>query len=639
MKDQLYGIAILILLGTAGIVVFQPGLIKHAADRAGIGNNKRAITNDGIPLSTYSSSDIEHVSPSVEQNQSFSSDFSPPEDLQNDYVYIQAPRTELTPETEGVDLIDIPEFSVDTIPDYSDTTMQVASVEAVSDIPDYGFDDVAIVFPEEHEDAFPTDSETNYVAPPEADFSVFDQPSLLEPEPKPEIRQPDQRYAEFALVGSAVPNYPDPIVQPPQIEPTESIFYDPNSTENRNSAGPIAVQTKPIASPPTGEQSNTAPMLDLPPNNNAESQPGRFHIDPNMVEIVPVPGALTLARVGNEIILGCDVYPEAKKRIYLDIKENLKKVPPEDRAKITDEEIEDHKQKMLVQYFPHILEQQIQMTLLYCDFTHGRKKEDIASIERKIGDGFDDKELPNLIKTFEVKNRQELNRILEKEIGSSIDREKALFVRNMLAYSWMSEQIREATGECNHDEMLWYYESHLAEFEHKAKSKWFQLTVATSQTMSPEEAKKKLIWMANQVVSGVPFNEIAMKYSDGPTAKTGGAWDWTGKGVLVSTELENAIFQTPVGNISPIIEDQIGVHIVKVVERVDQSYTPFTEAQTKIREKIKELRRQKKEVEYLAELNRKFQPEIYIDSPTPLDPQNTRIVLPESNGKSLHWHR
>ena len=658
----------LISLGTAGIVVFQPGLIKHASEIAGFGEQRQTSTRNHYDESedspAFQSKGMD-TAPDFARNQSYSGHIIPDDSIDapdiveshDEYVYTQAPRIELIPETKGVDLIDMPES---TIPEYTSIMPLTASVNEVSEIHEheYSFDEFSHALTQEHEDAHPTDSDADFISHSQpnsdADFSAFNQMLVSDPVPELEVQQPEPRHGEYSSVEAAVPNHSGPIARPPKTA-DEIVLYDPNSVENRTTSEQIASQTRPIAVPPTNEQPTSSPpqqatnlhsqqpqpiaAQDLPPNITQETQPGRFHIDRNIVEIVPVPGAETLARVGTQVVLGCDVYPETKKRIYVDVMDNLKKLPPEDRAIITDEEIEEQRQKMLSLYFPHILEQQIQTTLLYCDFAQPRKKEEIASVERKIGDSFDNDEIPRLLKMFDAKNKLELNRKLEKEIGSSIDRERSLFVRNYIAYMWMSSQIQEAAGECTHDEMMQYYESHLAEFENKARSKWSQLTVATSNTMPLEEAQKKLIWMANQIISGVSFEEVAMKYSNGPTAKTGGAWDWTGKGVLVSTVLEDAIFQTPVGNLSPIIEDQMGVHIVKVVERVDQSYTPFTEAQTKIREKIKGLRKQKKEAEYLAELRRRFQPEVYITSPSQSDPQQIHIVLPESNGKSLHWHR
>ena len=66
---------------------------------------------------------------------------------------------------------------------------------------------------------------------------------------------------------------------------------------------------------------------------------------------------------------------------------------------------------------------------------------------------------------------------------------------------------------------------------------------------------------------GAPFPEIARSGSDGVTASDGGARDWTTQGSLVSKKLDEALFGLPVGELSPILEDEYGLHIVRVTER------------------------------------------------------------------------
>ena len=52
-------------------------------------------------------------------------------------------------------------------------------------------------------------------------------------------------------------------------------------------------------------------------------------------------------------------------------------------------------------------------------------------------------------------------------------------------------------------------------------------------------------------------------------------------------EAIQAIFSLPIGQLSPILEDERGFHIVRVVERQDMSRTPFSELQPEIKKKIK----------------------------------------------------
>ncbi len=363
----------------------------------------------------------------------------------------------------------------------------------------------------------------------------------------------------------------------------------------------------------------------------------RFQVDPGIVEVLPCPGAETIARVGTEVILGCDILPEAKKIAYINVRDQLQKMPPEVQANYSEKDIQAQKNAIVAEVLPFLLEQQIKSTLLYCDFTMGKKREEIKEMERRVGDSFDDKMYPNLLKQFNVRTRSELNEVLEKETGSSLDREKASFIRKFIAESWMFNCIGQAAnGECTYEEMLRYYNDHLSDFEHKPRARWEQLTVRFSPKMPKEEARKKIAWMGDQVLQGAPFEEIAKHNSDGPTAAKGGDWPWTAEGSLASSVLEKEVFSAPVGKLGPILEDQTGLHIIRILEREDRTYTPFLETQASIREKIREQRRNKKEADFISELYRRYQPEKYTDVVQSLVRQETKVVLPQENGTSLH---
>jgi parvulin-like peptidyl-prolyl isomerase len=108
--------------------------------------------------------------------------------------------------------------------------------------------------------------------------------------------------------------------------------------------------------------------------------------------------------------------------------------------------------------------------------------------------------------------------------------------------------------------------------------------------------------MGNEVLAGRPFAEVAASRSEGPTARSGGRFDWTSKGSLASKLLDEAIFTLPIGQLSAILEEEKALHIVRVTERVEAGRTPFIEAQTGIRDTLRQERRQKSMNDYLSRL-------------------------------------
>ncbi len=503
--------------------------------------------------------------------------------------------------------------------DFADGAVSQVGYVRQAERPRFDSQEITLYEPE-NVDSSAVESQAN----PAYAVDPFLQPNLPQQQPG-FARQPDYvqqrefgQQPEFAQQQSFV-QPPLPVRVPQEIIPPS-----PNT-------GFGDVATSPIFPPPLGGYETEFH------SGQRQRTDSRFQVDPNIVEVLPCPGAETIARVGTEVILGCDILPEAKKIAYFNVRDQLQNMPPEVRANYTEEQIQAQKSAIVAELLPILLEHQIKATLLYCDFAMGKKRDEIKDMERKLGDSFEDRVFPDLLKKFNVSTRSELSEILEKETGSSLDREKAGFIRKFIAENWMHVSIGQAAnGECTYEEMLRYYNDHLSDFEHKPRARWAQLTVRFSPQMPKEEARKKIAWMGDQVLHGAPFEEIAKHNSDGPTAAKGGDWPWTAEGALASSVLEKEVFSAPVGKLGPILEDQTGLHIIRVLEREDRRYTPFLETQTSIREKIREQRRNKKEAEFISELYRRYQPEMYTSVVQSLVKRETKVVLPQENGTSLH---
>ena len=121
--------------------------------------------------------------------------------------------------------------------------------------------------------------------------------------------------------------------------------------------------------------------------------------------------------------------------------------------------------------------------------------------------------------------------------------------------------------------------------------------------------------MGNQVWGGAPFADVAKAGSDGAEAAKGGQRAWTDKGALVCQALDTALFNLPVGQLSPIIEGDHGFHIIRVTDREPEAVKPFLEAQVEIKKKIAEQRSQKQFREYMAKLQARTPVWTIFDSP------------------------
>ena len=346
-----------------------------------------------------------------------------------------------------------------------------------------------------------------------------------------------------------------------------------------------------------------------------------------LIEEVPVHGTETVARVGTQHILMGDILPKLRRAALEIVAMEFEKMPEETRAKVSQQEIEQVTNAIATQHYPEMLQEQILFALVYSDYLSQQGSEQRNFFNEKLGEEFDRKEVPTMLKEFNVENVAALKQYLAQQLGSSLDKEKRQWIREQIVRQWISMSIDKAAPAATQDEMLDFYEKNQAMFTSTARARWQEMVVLFSRHSTEKEAWDKIKWMGNQVANGASsFEVMAKTQSDGFTAPENGVWDWTTKGSLASAELEQAIFSQPRGQLSPaIIRSERGLHIIRVLERQESTVTPFIEAQVTIRERIKNLRIQRNQDEYLSELRRRF-PVVVVKDRIDFDINNTRTA-------------
>lgn len=333
--------------------------------------------------------------------------------------------------------------------------------------------------------------------------------------------------------------------------------------------------------PPAREKglSFTAPVAgrDLPPAASA----------------IPCEGAQMLGRVGSEVILA--------KEISMGIAELRAKNP-----NAPPEALEAEIRKVLKQR----LEQKIEEKLVYLDAKRSIPADNFPKVQDNVAREFESSQVPRLMKATNARTRQEMENALEAA-GTSLEMQKRNFVEQVLAHEWLKQQTK-FDEDVSHDQALMYYHDHVAQFEKPARARWEQLTVRVSRFASREAAYAAMAQMGNQVLDGAPLAAVAKAQSHGATAPDGGRWDWTTQGSLTSQLLDKAVFGEgqrpglPVGALSPILEEEQALHIIRVVEREPPRRVPFVEAQVGIKKKIRAERETKARQDYLAKLRREM---------------------------------
>ena len=283
-----------------------------------------------------------------------------------------------------------------------------------------------------------------------------------------------------------------------------------------------------------------------------------------------------VAIVGNERILAGDMAAIIEPIIL------------ENSGKFANKKQENEARQMLVR---QVLPQYVQMKALQQEFFRDiagnvtpkelqKKKDEIMS---KASKAFYDKYVPiELYRRYKVEDLSELEGKLQDK-SLSLQIMKNHFLMQVLAMQLEDKYVAESF-EIPPGDILAYYEKNIDRWRISARAKWRELVVRFDKHPNRAEADNLIKQMGNEVVlTGKPFEAVARDSSEGITASSGGKHDWTNQGSLKSEIIDQALFSLPMRRLSQIIEDEVGYHIIEVIEREPARIQDMSEIQTEIR--------------------------------------------------------
>lgn len=211
------------------------------------------------------------------------------------------------------------------------------------------------------------------------------------------------------------------------------------------------------------------------------------------------------------------------------------------------------------------------------------KPEQIKGINEQLDKAFEP-EIKRMMHELKVQTTPELERELAKR-GTRLEEIKQAFINREMAGQYIRMKL-ERPPEPSRQELVSYYQAHLDDYLIPEQVRWQQLQVSFRDRASKQAALDKLEQAIHELQAGTDFGAVAKKYSDGPTASDGGAWDWIERGSLKDTDLEQMLFELPVGQISEIYEGESSFQLVKPNEHRKAGYRPFEDVQDEIRKKL-----------------------------------------------------
>ncbi len=152
-----------------------------------------------------------------------------------------------------------------------------------------------------------------------------------------------------------------------------------------------------------------------------------------------------------------------------------------------------------------------------------------------------------------------------------------------------------------------YYNKHLQEYEGKEAVYIKQILLPAPAGMDWKERqqiREQAISLRQRIIAGEQFEALAAQYSKGPAADQGGDIGFVEKGVILPV-VEKAAFSLPKGQLSDVIESDLGFHIVAVMDKRGAGIKPLPQVRTEIKSKIEEEKLAKKYDEWIDGIRKK----------------------------------
>lgn len=215
-----------------------------------------------------------------------------------------------------------------------------------------------------------------------------------------------------------------------------------------------------------------------------------------------------------------------------------------------------------------------------------------------------------------------LERTNQTEADVKVDLEKNLLRDKLFAKLLASSEPTEADAKK-------YYDENLDKYKQKEQIKASHILFKVEKT-TPEKEKKEKLAEAKKVMNeakkaGANFEEIAKKYSDGPTKDRGGDLGTFSRGRMVKP-FEDAAFAAKAGDVVGPVETQFGYHVIKVYEKTPEAQRPFEEVKDSILTSLKARQKSKATRDLLDKLKADAKIEI-LEPGISLDAKKAPVAL------------
>lgn len=184
----------------------------------------------------------------------------------------------------------------------------------------------------------------------------------------------------------------------------------------------------------------------------------------------------------------------------------------------------------------------------------------------------------------------------EKQLDRDADfRRRLSEARRELLFQFVLEQEVLKRIAITTESLKAYYQAYQADFTEPEKVQVRHILTESRETA--EQARDRL-------VKGDDFAKVAAEMSIHPSGRQGGVLPPFSRGTYQAA-FEKAAFGLKVGELSPVVETDLGFHVIEKTSEVPPRVKPFAEVAPQIRRLVYERERQEKTTSFLETLRRR----------------------------------
>ena len=214
------------------------------------------------------------------------------------------------------------------------------------------------------------------------------------------------------------------------------------------------------------------------------------------------------------------------------------------------------------------------------------------------------KYLDRIRRDFNVDSMEDLEKMMSQQGIDPVEfrlNAKSQALKQMVLGREVYSHVQVST-----EEISKYYEAHKQDFDRPEEVRIREILIATEgkKDFDIGALQKKAQEVLQKAKSGDKFEDLVVKYSDGPTAKEGGDLGFFPKGKMVK-EIEDVAFSLRRGQVSDIIKTKYGYVIIKVEEKHEAGIQKMEVVMNEIRDRLFSERAQPAIQAYLVKLRKK----------------------------------